>query len=105
MLKIYIEYNSLSKDINECILIDEKISFIDVFYHRNLFPNYRMISLEVLLPIELDEDKFKELKLDYQYAINKMYNTLKYTDEKDINDNYLRSMVIQYLDCYKLPYK
>ena len=97
MLKIYIEYNSLSKDINECILIDEKISFIDVFYHRNLFPNYSMISLE--------EDKFKELKLDYQYAINKMYNTLKYTDEKYINDSYLRSMVIQYLDCYKLPYK
>jgi hypothetical protein len=64
-----------------------------------------MISLEVLLPIELDEDKFKELKLDYQYAINKMYNTLKYTDEKYINDSYLRSMVIQYLDCYKLPYK
>ncbi len=104
MLKIVIEQNTLIGSIKECEVVNDN-TYLDIHYHKNIFPNYKIISLEVLLPINIPNEKVtNKIKKEYLNVINKMYNTLKYTDYDKINNSYLKSILIYYLNEYGLSY-
>jgi hypothetical protein len=104
MLKIVIEQNTLIGNIKSCEVIDNN-TYLDIHYHKNVFPNYKIVSLEVLLPIDIPDEKVtNKIKKEYLNCISKMYDKLRYMDYDKINNSYLRTILIHSLNEYGLSY-
>jgi hypothetical protein len=105
ILKILISINTLDKNKKECRILEDEVGVFDIYYHKNMFPNYKFIELGIELPIDIPKDEVtNDLKMKYLLAITKMFKVLNYVDYYDITTSYLKGMLIQYLQQYDLNY-
>ncbi len=104
-LKLLISINTLDKNKKVCRVLDNSVGILDIYYHRNVFPNYKFIELGIELPINIPKkDVTDDLKLKYINVISKMFDVLDYVDYHSITTSYLKGMLIQYLQQYGLSY-